>query len=501
MSGLHQLQRVLSCRLAMFCLGLAVSVLLSAGLSRIAWAESAVPSVVDASASDQVVWLVDFAGPLGPAMADLISRSIEQAAADGAQALIIRMDTPGGLDKSMRGLIQNILAAPIPVVTYVSPAGARAASAGTYIAYASHIAAMAPATNLGSSTPVSLSPEPTIPVRPRPPLPTGGSDSDADGSTGADEESEQSEPVIEPSTGQDAMARKVINDAVAYLQGLAELRGRNIEWAELTVREGANLRASQALAMGVIDLISPDLEQLLKDIDGRTVEVATGSVTLATADARLNRVETDWKHDLLEIIADPTIAYALLIFGIYGLILEFYSPGMLFPSVIGIVCLLLGAYGLQMLPVNYAGLALIVVGIGLMAAELVTPTVGVLGVAGFVAFVFGSVILIDTQTPGYALPLGVIAAFSVTTGGLVVMVIGAAVRARTQRVVSGVEAMIGGEARALEAFTGQGRVHAFGEDWQARCVQPVEAGDRLLITGIDGLVLQVDANQAALESN
>jgi membrane-bound serine protease (ClpP class) len=297
------------------------------------------------------------------------------------------------------------------------------------------------------------------------------------------------------------MARKVINDAVAYLQGLAELRNRNIEWAERTVREGANLRASQALAIGVIDLISPDLQQLLKDIDGRTVEVTGGSVTLDTADARIRRVETDWKHDLLEIIADPTIAYALLIFGIYGLILEFYSPGMLFPSVIGIVCLLLGAYGLQMLPVNYAGLALIVVGIGLMAAELVTPTVGVLGVAGFAAFVFGSVILIDTQTPGYALPLGVIAAFSVTTGGLVVMVIGAAVRARSQRVVSGVEAMIGGEARALEAFAGRGRVHAFGEDWQAQCSQQVEAGDRLLIVGIDGLVLQVEAGPTALESN
>jgi membrane-bound serine protease (ClpP class) len=473
------------------------------GLTQGATAQAPAATSPSANNGDRVVWLVDFDGPLGPAMADLIGRSIDDAADAGAEALIIRMDTPGGLDKSMRVLIQKILAAPVPVITYVAPQGARAASAGTYIAYASHVAVMSPATNIGSSTPVSLAPEPKFPSRPRPPLPGSAPEAGGDpAATGPERESDSDSPAArpafaEPSTGSDAMARKVINDSVAYLQGLAELRGRNIDWAEATVREGANLRSSQALALGVIDLISRDLEQLLQDLDGREVSLAAGSVTLRTADARVQQVESDWKHDLLEIITDPTIAYALLIFGVYGLILEFYSPGMVFPSVIGIVCLLLGAYGLQMLPVNYAGLLLIVVGIGLMVAELITPTMGILGVAGLAAFVFGSVILIDTQSPGYSLPLSVIAAFTVATGGLVVLTIGVAMRARNQRVVSGVESMVGGPATALESFDGIGRVQAFGEIWQARCAQPVVKGELLDVVAVEGLTLEVVRSQSA----
>ncbi len=429
-----------------------------------------------------LVWVVDFDGPLGPAQGDLITRSIDGAAAAGASAIVIRMDTPGGLDKTMRELIKKILAAPVPVITYVAPSGARAASAGTYISYASHVAAMAPATNIGSSTPVSLAPQPGIPEPPgrRP----GESGEDA-GEAGPDD------PAPKPSMGTDAMARKVINDAVAYLQGLAELRGRNLEWAEETVREGANLRASEALEKNVIDLVSPNLQALLEAIDGREVQLATGPGTLETAGARLHEVQTDWKHDLLEIITDPAIAYGLLIFGVYGLILEFYSPGMVFPSVVGIICILLGAYGLQMLPVNYAGLALIVVGIGMMVVELFTPTMGVLGVAGLAAFVFGSLILMDTQAPGYALPLSLIAAFALATGGLVVLALGAAVRARGEPAHSGVEAMVGGAARALEDFAGSGRVHAFGEDWQARTERPVARGEALKVEAVDGLVLIV----------
>ncbi len=445
---------------------------------------SAAEKPAPANEAAPLVWVVDFDGPLGPATGDLIGRSIDAAAAAGAAALIIRMDTPGGLDKTMRELIKKILAAPLPVVSYVAPSGARAASAGTYISYASHVAAMAPATNIGSSTPVSLAPQPSFP-QPKPP---GGLPGD-DGN-GADKEPD-AEPAPAPSTGADAMARKVVNDAVAYLQGLAELRGRNIEWAEETVREGANLRASEALEKNVIDLISANLAELLADLDGRVVQLASGTVTLKTAGARIHQVETDWKHDLLEIITDPAIAYGLLIFGVYGLILEFYSPGMVFPSVIGIICILLGAYGLQMLPVNYAGLALIVVGIGMMVAELFTPTMGVLGVAGLAAFVFGSVILMDTQAPGYTLPLSVIAAFAVTTGGVIVIAIGAAMRARNEPAHSGVEAMVGGRARALESFTGAGRVHAFGEDWQARSEQAVAAGDTLKVVAVDGLTLVV----------
>lgn len=428
--------------------------------------------------STQQVWLVEFDGPLGPAMADLIIRSLESAAAVDAQALIIRMDTPGGLDKSMRELVQAILAAELPVLTFVAPNGARAASAGTYIAYASHITAMAPATNIGSSTPVSIAPGPAAPI-PRS-NPTEGSDGESDETSPA---------------GADAMTRKVVNDAVAYLQGLAELRGRNIEWAEQTVRQGANIRASEALAENVIDLIVEDVAALLEAVDGWEVTLASGRVTLETAGAGIHRVESDWKHELLELITDPTIAYGLLIFGIYGLILEFYNPGMIFPSVIGIVCLLLGAYGLQMLPVNYAGLALIIVGIGMMAAEVFTPTMGVLGIAGVVAFVMGSVMLLDTQSPEFGLPLAVIAAFAVATAGVTLMAVGAAVRARSAAVRTGREAMLGEEVEVLAGFSEEGRVRAFGEIWLARTDVPVSAGETARVLEVDGLTLIITPNR------
>ena len=416
------------------------------------------------------VWVVDLDGALGPATGDLLIRSIDAAVAASAKAIIIRMDTPGGLDKAMRDVIRKILAAEIPVVTFVAPDGARAASAGTYIATASHIAAMAPATNIGSSTPVTIG----APAPPPAPAAPGAEDS-----------------TQEAAAPQDAMMRKIVNDAVAYLQSLAELRGRNIEWAEATVREGANLRASEALANNVIDLISADLDSLLQDIDGIEVEIGGSTVVLETAGATLHFVETDWRHDLLKVITDPTIAYGLLIFGIYGLILEFYNPGMVAPAVIGIVCLLLGAYGLQMLPINYAGLALIVVGIGMMVVEVFTPTMGILGIAGIAAFVFGSLILMDTQAPGFTLPLAVIGAFTASSVALVMFAIGAAVAARGQRVRTGREAMVGAPAQALEEFQESGRVRAFGEIWQARSDVPVESGDHLEVVAIDELTLVV----------
>jgi membrane-bound serine protease (ClpP class) len=287
------------------------------------------------------------------------------------------------------------------------------------------------------------------------------------------------------------MTRKVVNDAVAYLQSLAELRGRNIEWAEATVREGANIRASEALAQNVVDLISPDLDDLLARLDGREVQLDSGSVTLATAGAQVHQVESDWKHDLLALITDPTIAYGLLIFGVYGLILEFYNPGMIFPSVIGIVCLLLGAYGLQMLPVNYAGLALILVGIAMMVAEAFTPTMGALGITGLVAFVLGSLMLLDTEAPEFELPLTVIAAFAVTSAGLTLFALGAAVRARHGPVRTGREGMIGARVEVLGGFPDQGRVRAFGEIWKARAAAPVEQGMMAEVVEVDGLTLVI----------
>lgn len=436
----------------------------------------ATPEPEGAAGADGQVWLVEFDGPLGPATADLILRSIEDAEGAGARALVIRMDTPGGLDKSMRAVIKGILAAEVPVVTYVAPDGARAASAGTYIAFASHIAAMAPATNIGSSTPVSMG-------GPAPPSP-GGAPEEAPEGDGED-------APARPEQSADAMTRKVINDAVAYLQSLAELRGRNVEWAEETVRYGANLRASEALEKNVIDHIAPDLPTLLSRIDGTSVTVGSRTVTLDVANAGVRRVETDWRHDLLAVITDPTIAYGLLIFGIYGLILEFYSPGMVFPAVIGVICLLLGAYGLQMLPINYAGLALILVGIALMVAEVFTPTLGIMGFAGAVAFVLGSLMLMDTEAPGYQVPLLVVGAFAAVTAGLTLFAIGAAVRARQQKQVSGEEGMIGRTGEAMEDFSETGWVWAFGERWKARTDAPVKKGQKVRITSIEGLTLIV----------
>ena len=427
------------------------------------------------------VWVVALDGPVGPASADLVIRAIEDAEAAAAAALVIRMDTPGGLDKSMRDLVKAILAAEVPVVTYVSPDGARAASAGTYIAYASHVAAMAPATNIGSSTPVSLAPGAPQPV-PNPPA-----------SEGEDAEEEQAE--APPAAAGDAMTKKIVNDAVAYLQSLAELRGRNIEWAEKTVREGANLRASAALERNVIDLVAQDIEDLLSQLEGRAITLNDEAHALATADAELVFVEADWRHELLSIITDPSIAYGLLIIGVYGLILEFYNPGMLFPAVTGVICLLLGAYGLQMLPINYAGLALILIGLGMLIAEAVTPTYGVLGVGGVVAFVAGSIMLMDTEVPGYQLPLPIIGGFAIAGAAIAFLVVGSAIRARRQAVATGPESMVGGTGLALQDFTGQGQVRAFGEVWQAQSDTPLAKGAKVRVTAVQGLVLTVEQEE------
>jgi membrane-bound serine protease (ClpP class) len=435
------------------------------------------------SAGERRVWLVELDGAVGPASADLVIRAIDDAARAGAGAIVIRMDTPGGLDAAMRDIVKAILASPIPVITFVAPDGARAASAGTYITYASHVAAMAPATNIGSSTPVSIAPRP----------PGGSNPLGDDGEPGDSGDGNQS------ASGGDAMTRKVVNDAVAYLESLAELRGRNIEWAEKTVREGANLRATEAAELGVVDLVARDLGELLQLIDGREVTIDGRPVALATAGAVIERVEVDWRHELLTIITDPSIAYGLLLIGFYGIVLEFYNPGMVFPAVIGVICLLLGAYGLQMLPVNYVGLALLVVGIGLMAAEVFTPTFGVLGIGGVVAFVFGSIMLIDSELPGYQVPIPIIAGFAASTALLAFVALGAAVRARSGKVVSGVEAMIGAEATVIDDVVGTGRVRAFGESWLAKSDVPLERGARVVITAVEGLTLTVVPGESTRE--
>ena len=427
------------------------------------------------------VWLLELEGAIGPASADHFIRALDDAEEAQVDLLVVRMDTPGGLDKSMRDMIKALLASNTPVATYVAPNGARAASAGTYIMYASHIAAMAPATNIGSSTPVSIGggggplpiPQPTEPRDEKP----------------AADEDEEGGNVAPPAT---AMERKVVNDAVAYIRSIAELRGRNVEWAEKTVRDASNLPAREALELGVIDLVAEDIEDLLAQIDGMTVDVDGRPVTLETAASEVHRIETDWRYEFLSTITDPNVAYILLTIGLYGVIFEFYNPGTGVGGIVGVICLLVGAYALQMLPINYAGLALIVVGVGLMVAEAFSPSFGVFGVGGVAAFVIGSIILMDTDLPGYQVSIPIIAGVATASGALALITIGAAVRARQASVVSGAEAMIGAEGEVLDDFEREGRVRAAGEVWQARSHEPLEKGARVTVAAVEGIRLEVE---------
>ena len=425
------------------------------------------------------VWLLEIEGAIGPASADHFMRALDDAEEAQIDLLVVRLDTPGGLDKSMRDMIKALLASNTPVATYVAPNGARAASAGTYIMYASHIAAMAPATNIGSSTPVSIGGGS--------PLPLPGGTEPKDEEPEPDSAGEDGD-VSPPGT---AMERKVVNDAVAYIRSIAELRGRNVEWAEKTVREASNLPAREALELEVIDLVAEDVEDLLAQIDGMTVDINGREVTLETAASEVHRIETDWRYELLSAITDPNVAYILLMIGLYGLIFEFYNPGTGVGGIVGIICLLVGAYALQMLPINYAGLALIIVGVGLMVAEAFTPSFGVLGLGGVAAFVIGSIILMDTDLPGYQVSIPIIAAVATASGALVFFTIGAAVRARRASIVSGAEAMIGAEGEVLDDFERDGRVRAAGEIWQARSGEPLEKGTRIKVSAVDGVRLEV----------
>jgi membrane-bound serine protease (ClpP class) len=418
--------------------------------------------------------LVPVSGPIGPATSDFFVRKLREAQESGAELVVVTIDTPGGLDTAMRDMIQAILASEVPVVTYVSPSGARAASAGTYLVYASHVAAMAPATNLGAATPVQIGP--------------GGSPSTAPRSP-AGEDDKAEEPRKEPGT---AMERKAVNDAIAYIRGLAELRGRNIDWAEAAVRDGASLPASEALEAGVIDLIASDIPDLLRQLDGRTVKLGTKEIVLATQGMTLVEIRPDWRTDLLSLLTNPNVAYLLMLIGIYGLLLEGYNPGAILPGVVGAICLLLALFAFQVLSVNYAGLALIALGVILIVAESFVPAFGSLGLGGIVAFVIGSVMLLDREVPGFTVAWQLIAAMALSGALVLVAIVSFAVRARRRPVVSGIEALSGETAEAVEDFEREGLVRVRGEIWKARSGAPVHAGQRLRVRRVDGLLVHVE---------
>jgi len=381
-------------------------------------------SATEARAS--LVQVVPIEGPIGPATSDLVTRSIDQAAADGADLVVLRLDTPGGLDTSMRAIIRSIIDAPMPVVAYVAPSGARAASAGTFILYAAHVAAMAPGTNLGAATPV----------------PVGGGGFPGGGEEGG-----------EPSAGES----KAVEDAAAYIRSLAEMRGRDPEFAEAAVREARSLTSGEALQAGVIDLVARDLSHLLARIDGREVELERGPVAIASADPAVRTTEPDWRYQLLAIITNPNVAAILMLIGVYGIIFEFYSPGLVGPGLIGAICLLLGLYAFQVLPVSYAGLALLLLGMVLIVAEAFAPSFGILGIAGVAAFTAGAILLMDTDVPGFGISPWLIGAFAASTAIVFVTALGMVLRGRERPVVTGAEADLAGRGAAGARARHQGR--------------------------------------------
>lgn len=440
-------------------------------LARTAIALTASLLLAGGAGAAQVV-VADIGGAIGPASAAYFERALGQARAMDAAVLVVRIDTPGGLDSAMREMIRGILASAVPVVAFVAPSGARAASAGTYLMYASHVAAMAPGTNLGAATPVSIGP--------------GSGGGEAEPGAGKTERGDK------PASSGSAMQAKIKHDAAAYLRSLAQLRGRNAEWAQAAVLDAESLSAEEALRRNVIDLIAADVPDLLAKLDGREVRVGDQRRKLATAGAARIAFEPSWKERVLGFISDPNIALILMMIGVYGLLFEFYSPGMAVPGVAGGISLLLAAYGLALLPLNFVGVALLVLGIALMVAETFVASFGALGLGGVAAFVAGALMLVDADVPGLQVSLSLVVPLAATSAALVAGIAAFALKARRRPVVAGAEGMVGGLAEAVEDFEREGRVRAFGELWRARSSAPLARGQRARVRAVEGLVLKVE---------
>lgn len=428
-----------------------------------------------------VVIATDMAGPIGPAAVRHLEQTLAHAAERNAEALVLQINTPGGLATSMREIISLILGAPLPVIGYVTPPGAHAASAGTYILYATHLAAMAPGTNLGAATPVQIGGMPGTPGKP-PPAGQGG---DRDGGERTDM------PDRKRLAPDDPMQAKAVNDAVALIRGLAEMRGRNADWAERAVREAESLSATEARDRKVVELVAEDLPRLLSAADGRTVKIGGSDHTLATGNAVVERFEPDAMTRILGVLSNPNVALVLMMIGVYGIILEFWSPGAVAPGVIGAISLTLALYALNQLPLDYAGLALIVLGIAFMVAETLSPAFGILGFGGMAAFVMGAAMLIDTDEPAYQISWWLIGTMAAISGAVLILLLGYTLRIYRARPEGGGQALIGATARVIDWTQAEGHVWVDGERWRATGTA-LAPGDLARIRALDGLTLIVD---------
>lgn len=448
--------------MALFAAALGVAAIL--GLS---------PPKAEEGGQPRLVLTVEIDGAIGPASARLLDEGLAEAKERKAEAVILQMNTPGGLVTSMREMIADILASPVPVIGYVAPSGGHAASAGTYILYATHVAAMAPGTNIGAATPVEL----------------GGLTPSLPGEDGKDTGKDQKgQPA--PASG-DAMTAKITNDAVALIRSLAELRGRNAEWAEKAVREAASLSANAALEQRVIEFVARDTAELLQMSNGRIVEAGGTKRPLATRDAAVEKVEPGWLIELLSIITDPNVAVILMLIGIYGLVFEFSTPGAVAPGVIGTISLLLGLYALNLLPINYAGLGLMLLGLIFLVIEAFNPTV-VLGLGGVTAFLLGAAMLLKVDSPGFELSWVVTGTAAALSLGLALLTGSYLWTARRRPSRVGAQAMRGLPAEILDWSGGEGHVLAQGERWRARAADSFAPGDTVEVKGVKDLVLQVE---------
>lgn len=395
--------------------------------------------------------MISIEGAIGPALAAHVAEGLSAAAERNTRLVLIRLDTPGGLDSAMRRINAAILSSPVPVVCWVGPAGARAASAGTYILYACHLSLMAPGTNLGAATPIALG-----------------------------------------QTLEGPAKDKAVNDAAAYIRSLANLRGRNAEWADQAVREAKSLAAAQAAELHVVDGLAESPQDVLSVVHGRTVTINGQTREIHSRGLMVEPQVPSLRTRVLSIITTPEVAYLLMLAGIYGILFELMNPGVVFPGVIGAISLLLGLYALNLLPVNYAGIGLVLLGIGLMAAEAFVPSFGILGMGGAVAFALGSLMVFDTGVPGYRLPFGVVIGATLVTAAVAIAGLAAAIRSRHGRAVSGGEALIGSTGTVEDWRAGKGRVHLCGETWEAIGHAALVKGQAIRVVGREGLILIVE---------